>query len=212
MGVVMKATEELKQLADELGNICNQGIGSDDPGWQILYSSQARAKGNLLLRKLGSFGDVWKSAFEPGDNDWIFLRTMLGTAHEISDALSKDRLSTVEELVSATILGDLVEHAEALIDQSYFLAAAVVLRAALEERLRKLCVSNNLAISVSKPTIEHFRQALAQAGVFDKVIAKKVDWMAGVGNAAAHNLPSFNPSDVPDLYKSTLDLFAKFTP
>jgi len=146
----------------------------------------------------------------PGALEYNDLRIMLGTASEINEALTKGRLSTIEELVSASVLGDLIEQAEMLIEQEYFMAAAVVLRAVLEERLRKLCEARALSIEAKRPTMEHFRQALANASVVDKIVAKKIDWMASIGNAAAHNLPSFKSSDVPDLYKSILDFLDKF--
>ncbi len=135
----------------------------------------------------------------------------MGNAEELRDAITKGRLASIEEKVSAAVLADLVEHAEVLIEQHFHLAAAVILRAVLEERLRKLCESHALILGgSSKPTIESFKQALAKANVIDKIVAKKIDWMAGVGNAAAHNLQTFNPSDVPSLYKDTLDFLDKF--
>jgi hypothetical protein len=193
-------------------SICNQGLRDGiNSDFEIRITAQARAKGKLLLRKLGSFGDVWMDAFEPGQNEYCDIRNMLGCAIEIADAITKDRLSTIEESVSADVLGDLVEHAEVLMEQSFHLAAAVVLRAVLEERLRKLCASHGLAVTATRPTMENYKQALATGGIVNKIVAKKIDWMAGVGNAAAHNLPTFNSNDVPDLYKSTLDFLEKFT-
>ena len=65
--------------------------------------------------------------------------------------------------------------------------------------------------SSEKPTIESFRQALVAGGILDKVESKLVDWMAGVGNSAAHNLASFKPGDVEPLYAAMLDFLARFT-
>ena len=102
----------------------------------------------------------------------------------ISNALGKGRLVTIEEAVSAEVLGDLLEHAEELIKAKYHLAAAIILRAVLEERLRKLCESNNCMPTSQRPTIESFKQSLQAATVIDKIGVKDIDWMAGVGNAA----------------------------
>jgi hypothetical protein len=60
----------------------------------------------------------------------------------IANALAKGRLATIDELVSAEVLGDLLEHAEELLKSHFNLAAAIILRAVLEERLRKMCASN----------------------------------------------------------------------
>ena len=209
----MTPTDELKELAQELCVTCNTAVAKQASGEcdVILSVAQAKAKGELLLHKLGRFGSIWAKAFEPAKNEYYSLRNMLGAATVILEAITKGRLSTIEERISAAFLGDLMEQAEVLIEGKFFLAAAVVLRAVLEERLRKLCEVHNLPLPVSKPTMEHFKQALAAAEVIDNIVAKNIDWMASVGNAAAHKLETFKPGDVPALYRLMLDFLAKFS-
>jgi hypothetical protein len=210
----MNTTDELKELASELVAVCSTAVAmaDNDNSYNnlIIYTARAAAKGRLLIHRLGTFGSIWAKAFDPGEDLSDAARRMMGNAEELRDAVTKGRLTSIEERISAAVLGDLVEHAEVLIEQQFNLAAAVVLRAVLEERLRKLCESHSLPLPVQRPTIEHFRQALAKAEIIDRIVAKKIDWMAGVGNAAAHNLETFNPSDVPGLYKDTLDFLDKF--
>src|SRR5438552_8450614 len=102
--------------------------------------------------------------------------------------------------VGAEVLGDLLEHAEELLRSKFYLAAAIVMRAILEERLRKLCGCNACQPTVNRPTIEHFKQSLYAANVIDKIVAKDIDWMASIGNAAAHQLLEYKDADVPHLY------------
>ena len=109
------------------------------------------------------------------------------------------------------MLSDLLEQAEVLLAAKYHRAAAIVLRTILEERLRKLCEANGCFPGAAKPTIELYKQALYAATVIDKIVQKKVDWMAGVGNGAAHNLPEYRDEDVPILYKDTLDFLSRFS-
>jgi hypothetical protein len=209
----MKTADDLEKLALELVEACQDATlaaEQDNYNELITLAARAAAKGRLLIHKLGTFGSIWSTAFDLGENLFNDVRRMEGNAEEILDAVKKGRLSSIEEKVSAAVLADLVEHAEILIGQQFNLAAAVILRAVLEERLRKLCEARGLPLAASKPTIEHFRQALVKADVIDKIVAKKIDWMAGVGNAAAHNLPTFNPSDVAGLYKETLDFLDRF--
>jgi hypothetical protein len=80
----------------------------------------------------------------------------------------------------------------------------------LEERLRKLCAGHGCIPAVPRPTIETFKQSLYAAHVIDKIILKDIEWMAGVGNAAAHNLPEFNAADVPQLYQRVTAFLARF--
>jgi hypothetical protein len=87
----------------------------------------------------------------------------------------------------------------------------VILRAVLEERLRKLCDSNRCTPRTSRPTIESFKQSLYAAKVIDNIVAKDIDWMAGVGNAAAHRKPAYNDGDVPQFYQRVTAFLARFS-
>jgi hypothetical protein len=110
------------------------------------------------------------------------------------------------------VLGDLLEHAEELLKSKFNLAAAVTLRAVLEERLRKLCSSSGCTPTGQRPTIENFKQSLLYAAsVIDKIVMKDIDWMASVGNAAAHHLPEYNDADVPQLYDRVTAFLSRFS-
>ena len=93
----------------------------------------------------------------------------------------------------------------------YGLSSKKAARAVLEERLRKLCATNNCMPTVSRPTIENFKQSLHGAHVLDKLVVKDLDWMAGVGNAAAHNLPEYKDDDVPQLYQRMTAFLIRFS-
>ena len=43
------------------------------------------------------------------------------------------------------------------------------------------------------------------------IVVKDIDWMAGVGNAAAHNLPEYNDADVPQLYQRITAFLTRFS-
>lgn len=166
----------------------------------------------LLVEMLGPFGKVWdKMLQEPEDNGIGSFVRISATLDTIASALDKGRLATIEELVSAQVLGDLLEHAEELLNAKYNLAAAIILRAVLEERLRKLCASNNCLPTAQRPTIESFKQSLQSAQVIDKIVVKDIDWMAGVGNAAAHRLPEYKDQDVPQLYQRVTAFLTRFS-
>jgi Domain of unknown function (DUF4145) len=166
----------------------------------------------LILKKLEPMSDIWLDGI-PTDrsNHYVSALMAQGTIRSIGDALQKGRLTTARELATAEILADLLEQADILASSKYYRASAVILRAILEERLRKLCEANNCMPSQNRPTIEHYKQRLYSANVIDKVVQKRIDWMAGVGNAAAHNLSDFRDADVPTLYKDILDFLARFS-
>jgi hypothetical protein len=165
----------------------------------------------LLVAKLGPFGRVWDGMLQPppsvNKEEFDKVSAVLDS---IANALAKGRLSTVEEVVSAEVLGDLLEHAEELLKSKFNLAAAIILRAVLEERLRKLCSSNSCTPTAQRPTIESFKQSLYATQVIDKLVVKDVDWMVGVGNAAAHHLPEYKDEDVPQLYQRVTAFLTRF--
>ena len=209
----MKASQELIDFVEDLRKEA-QGVGrSRNP----LHANSRQLNGlvagcRLLITKLGPFGKVWDEMLQaPADEGVRDLEKIAAVLDTIANALAKGRLATIEEVVSAELLGDLLEHAEELLKAKYNLAAAIILRAVLEERLRKLCASNNCMPAAARPTIEHFKQSLYSAQVIDKLVMKDVDWMAGVGNAAAHNLPEYNADDVPQLYQRLTAFLTRFS-
>ncbi len=105
----------------------------------------------------------------------------------------------------------MLEHAEELIEAKYHLAAAIILRAVLEERLRKLCKSNNCMPTKQRPTIENFKLSLQAATAIDRIGVKDIDGMAGVGNAAAHHLPEYKAEDVPPFYQRVTAFLVRFS-
>ena len=167
----------------------------------------------LLLTRLSPYGATWNSVLPATNENYVvFAMQVQGCLQAIDESLKKGRLSTVQELVTSEVLSDLLEQAEVLLTARYQRAAAIILRTILEERLRKLCESNRCLPTATKPTIEHYKQALYSATVIDKIVLKKIDWMAGVGNSAAHNLPEYRDEDVPTLYKDALDFLSRFSP
>lgn len=179
----------------------------DYPTWEGVL-----AKANLMLRMLGDHGALWSRSFPPDQESLAHnAEIMEKVSGVILEAVENGWLATIDELVEAEVLSDLTEHAEALIERGYMLAAAVVLRAVLEERLRKMIAAHNLTIT-GKPGIENFKVALQQAKIVDKLVAKQIDFMAGVGNSAAHNLPEFREADVPVLYQMTIGFLSRFSP
>jgi Domain of unknown function (DUF4145) len=214
----MKATKELVEFVEDLRKeaadlrattvLDRAGDRRVDSGKLARLLAGCR----LLVEKLGPLGKVWDQMLQSSKtNCAVECNKISGVLDSIADALAKGRLATVEELVSAEVLGDLLEHAEELLKAKFNLAAAIILRAVLEERLRKLCASHNCLPTVQRPTIENFKQSLYAAQIIDKIVVKDIDWMAGVGNAAAHHLPEYKDEDVPQLYQRVTAFLTRFS-
>jgi len=170
-----------------------------------------RASCRLLVSLMGDFGTPWQDIFMPDvPNGLANASTTLGTLKAIKEALSNGYLVRFEELVLAEAFSDLTEQAEYLFEQGYFLAAGVILRAILEERLRKLCERTGCTPAKPRPTISDLNQSLYKVKVYDKIVYKHVDAMTATGNDAAHNAPELKKDDVARLLNDTKDFLRRF--
>jgi hypothetical protein len=143
----------------------------------------------LLLSLLGHLGKPWQDIYEESKkgNRVENAMSVVGSLKSIKESLDDGLLIGFEDMVYAEAFSNLVEQAEYLYEQGYFLASGVVLRAVLEERLKKLCEQNECLPGKARPTINDYNQNLYAAKTYDKITFKHVDSMAAVGNAAAHN-------------------------
>jgi hypothetical protein len=214
----MKASKELiefvEDLRSEAGDVRDTTF-QDYRGQKHVDAAKLKrllASCRLLVAKLGPFGRVWDQMLQPpANNRAVHFEEISGVLDAIGNALAKGRLSTIEELVSTEVLGDLLEHAEELLKSKFNLAAGVILRAVLEERLRKLCEMHGCSPAAQRPTIETFKQSLFAAKIIDKIVVKDIDWMAGVGNSAAHHLAEYKDDDVPQFYQRLTAFLTRFS-
>lgn len=153
---------------------------------------------HLLLSLLGHLGKPWQDMYESSKegNRLENALSVLGSLKSIKESLDDGLLTGFEDIVYAEAFSDLVEQAEYLYEQGFFLASGVLLRAILEERLKKLCERTGCLPGKARPTIADYNQNLYAAKIYDKITFKHVDSMASVGNAAAHNDPQLNKQEV----------------
>lgn len=163
---------------------------------QLLHKWWAKVKsfGHLL----GASAKPWHAILttDPEKNTLAFVRRVLGTLEAIKHELENDYLETFTQLVRAETFSDLLDQAQHLFDNGYFLAAGVIGRAVLEEHLRVTCDTLGCAPSKQRPTINDFNQALYASQHYSKTKMKQVDHLASIGNDAAHNKPNLNSADV----------------
>jgi hypothetical protein len=114
-----------------------------------------------------------------------------------------------EDIVFAEAFSNLIEQAEYLLDKGHYLAAGVLFRAVLEEKLRRLTETHGLILNKERPTISDFNQALYKANIYDKIILKNVDAMTVIGNEAAHNTGQLQMADVERLHSSLVDFLQR---
>ena len=134
-----------------------------------------------------------------------------GTLKAIRVSASEGLLLELQDLILADAFTNLVEQAEYLLDQGYFLASGALLRAVLEERLRRLADSHALALSKPRATLNDYNTELYKASVYDKITFKDVDGLAAIGNDAAHNSANLSAADVSRMREGVIRLLQKFS-
>ena len=145
---------------------------------------------NVLISILRDHSEPWDELFKGNKTNTIEnAKSMLGGLKSILTSIEKGYLIRVEELVFAEAFSNLMEQAEHLYELKYFLAAGVVTRAILEEKLRNLCHSCNVQFTKAKPTLSDYNNELYKLKMIDKIEMKNIDFLISVGNNAAHNQP-----------------------
>lgn len=105
-------------------------------------------------------------------------------------------MSDAKLLVSAEVFADFLVQAEVLLEHDYKDAAAVIIRAVLEDGLRRVCVSRGIAVK-DRSGVDDLAQALTKQNVLTAVQKKEIDAKREIGNAAAHGrFGDFTKQDV----------------
>jgi hypothetical protein len=138
---------------------------------------------------------------------------VLATLETIRFAISEGLLTKYQDLVFAEALSDIFQQASYLLSEGYFMAAGVLLRAVLEERLRLLTQRHKCVPPKANPTINDFNMALygATPPIYDKTMMLNVTALAAVGNDAAHANPALRVEDVTRMKQGVGDFLTRFS-
>jgi len=202
--------EKLIRDADGMIDSANGGYISD--------RTQLRRWSNelILLRTLGgAMLTPWARRLTHSGTliDVEEVQGPLAALETVKFAIDNGLMNTYRNLVIAEAFADLYEQGQYLFGQGYFLAAGVIFRAVLEEKLRELCLSAECMPDKDRPTINDLNLALyrCEAVSFDKAMMLNVTALAAVGNDAAHNMESLKTEDVERLMKGTLDFISRYS-
>lgn len=158
--------------------------------------------------------DPWRKRLQHNgyETSEYALKEPLSALETIRRAAERGLLTTYESLIFAEAFADLCEQGQHLFSQGYFLAAGVVFRAVLEERLRRLCELNGCMPNIQRPTINDLNIALYKYDppLYNKSVMHHVNALAAVGNDAAHNNPELTKEDVKRLQEGLLDFLARY--
>jgi hypothetical protein len=183
-------------------------MGGRPTGVDLQSFSRWQAGCKNLMRLLADCAEPWKKTFD-GNNSASNATRMLGTLEAIEHAISGGLLLSVEDIVRAESFNSLLDQANFLHQQRFFLAAGVLARAVLEEHLRAWAANSSVPISKPKPTLSDFKDALYKDKKFSLSVLKHIEAMAAVGNDAAHNKPELTNEAVTRMLRDVREFIAK---
>ncbi len=212
------------RVADRLRELIERGEGvlatREVPG-RGLIGFDSWVDSELANQWFTSSQSLLQRAFGPASSHYVNFSDILGNqglsfspvrrGQGILRAALEDfeggYLLEIRRLVEAEIFADFLDQALELLAAGYSAPAAVVAGCVLEDGLRKLCYANGI-VQPNAPKLDRMNADLAKAGVYNKLVQKRVTAIADVRNNAAHgNWDQFDGDDVKDM----IEWIAKFT-
>ena len=161
---------------------------------------------NLIRRSCGENSDHYQELKMYGkdkvaaSNSYYFPHC-LGILEAAQKDFESGLLFNIRQLIRAELLDDFIEQAETLLDTGYYVPAASLAGAILEDTLRKLCDKHDITIPKSTK-LDQLNIELAKEEVYGKLIQKRITAIADIRNNADHgNFDEFKSEDVKDMVK-----------
>jgi len=181
----------------------NVGIGYSRRELYTQFLTQAM---NLVRRTCGEHSDHYfglrqlaEDKVRSGHPD--YLREALGIVEGARADFEAGLLFDLRSLLHAETLGEFTDQSQHLCDNGYFVPAASLAGAILEDALRKL-YGREVGTPPEKGTIEFFNVALVRASVYNVLTQKQITAQAQIRNDADHGKPDkFKSEDVGDMIK-----------
>ncbi len=182
-----------------VGIIANESFVDSQMAHQWATSVQ-----NLLVRVFGKESEHYKNFSNQVSKGITYFPVYCaqGILKAAKNDYENNQLFDVRRLIEAEVFDDFLEQSTYLFNSGYYQPAAVIAGCVLEDGLRKLCVKNKVSVSTN-PKLDAMNSELAKAGVFSKLIQKRITVLADLRNKSAHGQwDQFSKDDVKDMIKS----------
>jgi hypothetical protein len=210
----MSSQEKIKEKFEKLlaeGKKTFQECGWDGKEWRkfpshVDYLRFRTESLNLIKRTCGEESEHYQQLRRLAEDkrtsgNPFYYHQCYGVLEAAYSDFSEDFLFDIRAMVRADLLGSFIEQAEALLNEGYYVPAASLAGAVLEDTLRKVCDQQNIAYP-EKTKIDTLNTLLAKAGAYNKLIQKEITAKADVRNNADHGkFDQFTESDVKDMVK-----------
>jgi hypothetical protein len=168
--------EKAKRSLDEW-KADKDGMISGDLYWEI------RTSGLNLLSRLTD-GDSFYVR-ELRDMQKLNPAVLKGILEAALTDFMQGFMADTKLLVSAEVFADFLVQAEVLLENDYKDAAAVIIRAVLEDGLRRVCLSKGIAVK-PRDGIHELADQLTRRNFLTAVQTKEIQAKKEIGNKAAH--------------------------
>ena len=117
---------------------------------------------------------------------------VVGVLEGLYKDLDADYLKSLSEIIHGDIFSDYLEMGEYLLEEHYYVAAAVIAGVTLEEHLRTLCIKNEIDIEIKRQNRIRPKPAdlmnadLSREKIYPKTRQKQITYWLGIRNDAAH--------------------------
>jgi hypothetical protein len=160
------------------------GFDTDDIAlWFELRTSAL----NLLERTAGAGNIYYRLLLESHGADQLKFTPgiMLGILKSALTDFREGFMVDAKLLVSAEVFADFLVQAEILLENDYKDAAAVIIRAVLEDGLRRVCISKGIEVR-PRWGVDDLATQLTKHNILTAVQKGEIDGKRELGNSAAH--------------------------
>ncbi len=153
---------------------------------------------NLLVKACGENSEHYRSfveneAVQSFDTNYGRLKRIRAVFLAAKEDFAGGYLTSVRSLVQAEVFDSELEQSRELFKSNFNVAAAVICGTVLETTLRELCERNDLP----RGKLSKMNEDLAKAGIYNRLIQKRIIALADIRNSAAHGKPEeFTSADV----------------
>lgn len=185
---------KFNELIEKSKRSCEEFTASKDGNLTPDLYWEVRTSGLNLLARLTNQDSFYVRELRDMKNINAFI--MKGILEAALVDFTQGFMADNKLLVSAEVFADFLVQAEVLLENDYKDAAAVIIRAVLEDGLRRVCNARGLQFN-ARDGINELAKSLVKANTITSVQFKEIEAKKEVGNKAAHGkFSEFTKEDV----------------
>lgn len=198
---------KFKELIDKANAACEAYRQSDDGTLPGDMYFELRVSSINLLTRLASEDSIYVQELKKMNPNAFSMKGVLEAARAdyLQGFMTDHRL-----LISAEVFSDLLVQAEVLLDHDYKDAAAVIIRAVLENGIRRLCEAHKIEAG-KRDTIQQLNEKLYKEHAYSALVHKEIIAKVEIGNCAAHGrFDQYKKDDVAAFLEFALRFLAQY--